>query len=442
MRIGGEQHMPEQESSTNRTGPTQRTGTTAYFDAPRPRNTLRAPAPWLVTDTSRSLETNHRITQAYIQLAQRVQTLLDPDFRPGGTSRVLNNWFSFAVHASQEAGKGMLGAHLARAVIDAAQGEPAPSVQRALARGGVSGRELLAAEKVGDTLRWFGLSHDVAASLGTLLSAANLDVLADPRTLWITTWRLARLLQDAPGTTPLESAEAVARTLEQLLLDGNVAIFSDIAGAARAYLAWRERSGGNAVKPAQVLEGFTLEEARPDEVQRAWVYALEHVKDSPLPTDFSSALPGVCGQSLLVAAFALFEEARLTVGAPERDALIAFANNYLAWCEQYDIVQSAFTPPTQLEGEVSRSALMLAMTPTLRLELGPTIAWEFSDYTATCEDRDYNFLTSKPTEHNWALFADRWPAILTSFELGYRHREGLWTMPPPLIPSLNLVEIA
>ncbi|MFY0572463.1 hypothetical protein ACN28E_52695 [Archangium lansingense] len=404
------------------------------------KNVLRAPAPWLVADTSRSLETNHRITQGYIQIAGEIQALLDPDFRPGGTSRVLCNWFAFAPHASLEAGKGMLGAYLARAIIDAAQGEPAPSVQRALDRGGLSGPDRLVAEKVADTLRWFGLSHDVAASLGTLLSAANLDVLADPRTLWITTWRVARVLHDAPGATPLEKAESVARTLEQLLLDGNVAIFGDIATAARSYLDWREHSGHNTVTPAQVVESFELDGAQADEARRAWVYALEHVKASPQPTDFASVLPDVSGRSLLVAAFALFEDARSSGNAADRDGLIAFANNYLAWHEQHNSVQPAFTPSNQREGEVSRSALMLAMTPTLRLPLGP-VAWELSDYTARQRDRDHNFLTSKPTEYNWALFVDRWPAVLNAFDVGYQHQAGLWEMPQPLIQSLNLLEL-
>ncbi len=411
---------------------------------PRPQataNTLRAPAPELVADTAHSLETNHRITQGYIHLADEVQALLDPDFRPGGSSRVLCNWFAFAPHASLEAGKGMLGASLAHAIIDAAQGEPAASVQHALDRGGLSGSERLVAEKVADTLRWFGLSHDVAASLGTLLSAANLDALADPRTLWISTYRFARLLHKAPGVTPLDKAESVVCTLEQLLLDGNVAIYGDIAGAAREYLDWRQRVGAETVTSARVVEGFALEGARSDEARRAWVYALEHVKDSPQPTDFASALPNVSGQSLVVAAFALFEDARRVSSPTDRDALIAFANNYLAWREQHDAVQPAFTPSEPRAGEVPRLALMLAMTPTLRLQLGPNVAWELSDYTATQKDRDHNFLTSKPTEYNWALFADRWPAIMNSFEVGYRHREELWKMPQPLIQSLNLLEV-
>jgi hypothetical protein len=393
-----------------------------------------------VVESAPSLKTNSRITQGYLQLVEPMQAVVDPDFRPGLPSRVLSNWFAFAPHASQEAGKGMLGAHLARAIIDAAQGEPAPSVQHALERGGLSGPERIVAEKVADTLRWFGLTHDVAASLGALLSAANIEALADPRTLWITTFRVTRLLHESTGNTPLEKAETVARTLEQLLLEGNVAIFEDIAGSGRRYLDWRQHTGPEKVTSARVLESFALEGARSEDARRAWTYAHQSVKRTPRPTSFDTELPGVNGQSLMVAAFALFEDARRApVG--DRDALIAFANNYLAWREQHDAVQPAFTPSTPKVGEVSRSTLMRAMTPTLRLPLGP-VAWEFTDYTRTLKDRDGNFLTSKPTEYNWAVFADRWPAILNAFELGYGHQEALWAMPKPLLESVPLLRSA
>lgn len=408
-----------------------------------PRNTLRgAPAHWLVNDTSRSLDINRRITQGYIQLAHRFQALVDPHFKPGAPSQVLINWFGFAPHASQEAGKGMLGAHLARAILQAAEGKTAASVRHALERGGVSGPELLVAEKIADTLSWFGLSHDVAASLGTLVCAANLDEFADPRTLWTTGRRFTRLLHDAPGPTSLERAGAVVRTLEQLLLDGNVAIYSDIGHAGREYLRWRECTGGAAVRSAHVFDSFSLEGAQLHEAQQAWVYAREHAGRTPLPTDFNSpdALPTVGGRSLLVAAFALFEDSRQATSTEERNALIAFANNYMAWHEQYNAVQPAFTPPAPLEQEVARVDVMLAMTPLLRLPLGG-VCWEFSAYTARQKERDSTLLTSKPTEYNWALFEDRWPGILDAFALGYQHPEALWAMPQPLIDSLDLFEL-
>ncbi len=40
-----------------------------------------------------------------------------------------------------------------------------------------------------------------------------------------------------------------------------------------------------------------------------------------------------------------------------------------------------------------------------------------------------------PPEYDWSAFADRWPAILDSFALGYRNRAALWTLPPPLVPE-------
>ena len=51
------------------------------------RNVLRAPANWLVADTSHSLDTNRRITQGYIQLAQELHHQMvvgHEDFDLGG----------------------------------------------------------------------------------------------------------------------------------------------------------------------------------------------------------------------------------------------------------------------------------------------------------------------------------------------------------------------
>ncbi|MFP2912709.1 hypothetical protein ACLESD_48410 [Pyxidicoccus sp. 3LFB2] len=97
-------------------------------------------------------------------------------------------------------------------------------------------------------------------------------------------------------------------------------------------------------------------------------------------------------------------------------------------------MQPAFTPAVRPATEVSRPELMQALTPLLRLGLGP-VTWTFSDYAATQRDRDSNPLTAKPTEYNWASFTDRWPAILTAFELGYRNPTALWELPPPLVPA-------
>jgi hypothetical protein len=375
------------------------------------------------------LEQNRFITTGYTRLAYAVQGLLDPGLRPGGVSTRLPNWFAFAPHASQEAGLGMLGAALARNVIDAAQGEPSPSLKHALDRAGLSGPTRLAVEKLAGALSWHGLPKDVAVSFGALLGAMNLEPLTDPRTLWTTALRLARVYLGAPGLLPLDKAEAVVRTLERLLNEGNVAIFTDVGGAGEAYLRWR--GGAGAVTPERVLGEFTLPGSRAEDARRAYGAALTQAGTWPAAPDFERLLPGTSAQSLLVAGFALYEQARQCPGPEAAAALTAAANLFLAWREQRDAVQPTFAPTVRRPDEVPRPALAQALTPLLCVRFG-TVRWNFSDYADAQRDRDSNPLTSKPTEYDWATFQERWPAILDSFGKCYARPGCLWTMPEPL----------
>ncbi|MCY1083581.1 hypothetical protein [Archangium lansingense] len=376
-----------------------------------------------------TLEDNRRITEGYIQLANAFQALLDPDFQPGGTSGVRPNWFAFAPHASQAAGKGMLSAGLARRVLDAARGRPSLSVLEALERVGLTGTLRLSVEQLSLELLVQGLPTDVAATLGALTTGMNGEALADPRTLTTTASRLAALYWSAPGMLPLDKAEAVVRTLERTLHGGNVAIFADIGGAANAYLEWRQGTGE--MEPERVLTQFALAGARPEETRLAYDYARAHAHDTPRPHAFDELFPGMEGRSLVVAAFALYERARLTNGSTEREALIAIANNYLAWREQHDAVQGAFTSAEAHADEVSRPEVMRTMTPMLVVHFG-TLKWSLADYAYAHEDRDGNPITAPPTEYGWATFWDRWPPILDSFEKGYGEPAALWVMPEPL----------
>ncbi|MCP3062618.1 hypothetical protein LXT21_27920 [Myxococcus sp. K38C18041901] len=374
------------------------------------------------------LQQNRFITQGYTHLARTLQELVDPEFHPTHGSQATPGWFAFAIHASHEAGKGMLGAAIARRIIDLAQGEALPGPARTYDRMGLTGSARQGAEKLSEALGGHGLPQDAATALGALAGAMNLEPLGDPRTLWATAHRFARLFFQAPGILPLDKAESLAITLERMLNEGNVAIFTDIGGAALRYLDWRPDTVG--VTPEHVLSDFTLAGAKPDEAQHAFTVLQGLTHQTPAPSDFARRFPGMSAMSLVVAGFALLERARQCPGPAARDALVKVANNCFAWREQADAVQPAFTPPERLPGEIPRADLTLAMTPLLRLELG-TVAWNFADYAATQRDRDANPLTSKPTEYNWALLADRWPAILTAFELGYRHPSALWTLPAP-----------
>ncbi|OJT25781.1 hypothetical protein BO221_07980 [Archangium sp. Cb G35] len=389
---------------------------------------LSAP-PARAAEGATPLEDNRRITEGYIQLANAFQALLDPEFQPGGTSGLRPNWFAFAPHASQAAGKGMLTTALARRILDAARGRPSLSVLEALERVGLTGTLRLTVEQLSLELVVRGLPTDVASALGALTTGMNGEALADPRTLTTTASRLAALYWGAPGWSPLDKAEAVVLTLERTLHGGNVAIFADIGGAANAYLAWRQSAG--VVSPERVLSEFPLAGARPEEARLAYDYARTHAQDTPRPYAFDALFPGMEGRSLVVAAFALYERARLTEDPTEREALIAVANNYLAWREQHDAVQGAFTPAEAHADEVSRPEVMRMMTPMLVVQFG-TVKWTLADYAYAHEDRDGNPMTSQPTEYSWGTFWERWPPILDSFEKGYGEPTALWVMPDPL----------
>lgn len=391
---------------------------------------LLSAAPARAAEGATPLEDNRRITEGYIQLAHAFQTLLDPEFQPGGTSGLRPNWFAFAPHASHAAGKGMFNAALARRLLDAARGRPSLSVLEALERVGLTGTVRLPVEQLALELVVRGLSTDAAAALGALTTGMNGEALADPRTLATTASRLAALYWSAPGLLPLDKAEAVVLTLERTLHGGNVAIFADIGGAANTYLEWRQ--GAGEVRPERVLAEFTLEGAKSEEARLAYDYARTHAHETPRPHAFDALFPGMDGRSLVVAAFALYERARLTEESTEREALIAVANNYLAWREQHDAVQGAFTPAEPQADEVSRPEVMRTMTPMLVVHFG-TLEWTLADYAYAHEDRDGNPLTSPPAEYGWATFWDRWPPILDSFETGYREPEALWVMPEPLV---------
>jgi hypothetical protein len=401
----------------------QATPDTAPGSAP---NTLRAPVPEFLAPVMSGqpsrLEQNRLITQGYLRIAHELQAIVEPGFRPGGVSHTMPCWFAFAPHASQEAGKGIVGAVVAHRVIDAAQGEPSSSMHQALDRTRYSFRQRVTIEALSHALSWYGLPRDVAAALASLQGAMNLEALIDPRTLWITAQRFAKLYLEAPGRDPLAKAEAVVLTLERCLNEGNVAIFTDIGGSADAYLTWRRSVGP--VPAARVLVEFSRPTSQPEEAHRAYAFALEHAQDVPQPSDFGRLLPGMSSESLVVAAFALYEQAR--------DGLIRMANNYMAYREQFHAVQPAFTPQQHHPDEVSRAELLQALTPVLCLEMG-SVVWNFTDYATTQKDRDGKPLTSKATEYNWSMFSDRWPPILQSFEFGYRSPAALWVVPRPLI---------
>jgi hypothetical protein len=376
------------------------------------------------------LEDNGRIIEGYIELATGMQSLLDPAFRPGGTSQVRPTWYGFAPHAAHAGGKGMYGAALALHLIEAAQTWPSFSVGHALDRAGVTGPSRAPIASLAQELTLQGLPTDVAASFAVLLSAVNVQVLADPRVLLSTTSRFAWIYWNTPGFWPLDKAKVIIRTLERTLHESNLAIFADIGGAGRLFLAWRQAQAG-AVTAEQVLSGFSIPGASAAEARLAYTYARAHAHDTPRPSQLDQIFPGMGWKSLLVAAFALYEEARVAPTPADRDALIAMGTTYIAWREQHDQAQPVFTPATPRADETSRAKLLEVITPTLRTEFG-TLVWTYAAFADTRPDRDGNPFTAPATEYSWALFPDRWAGILHAFNAVYLQPASVWKLPTPL----------
>ena len=381
------------------------------------------------------LEDNRTITLGYIGIAYELGGIIDPTLQPGGTSSARPNWFTFAPHASQAGGKGMYSAALARNFIAAARLQPSLSLTNALDRLGLTGVTRLQLQDLSLQLIAQGLTTDAAAALSVMTSALNVAALADARTLLATAARMGALYSSAPGLTPLDKTEVIVVTLERTLHEGNLAIFNDVGGSARLYLDWRAAATGP-ITPGRVLTEFTLVGALNTEAWQAYDYALAHAEDVPRPRRMDLLFPGMHWKSLLVAAFALYEEARLAPTPARRDALIAMGNNYVAWREQRDQAQPVFTPAGNPTDEVSRAAVLQALTPLLMTDFG-TVRWTYADYAYAQPDRDGNPLTSPPAEYSWADFWDRWNGILFAFDSAYTRPTELWVMPEPLTDPLG-----
>lgn len=381
------------------------------------------------------LEDNRTITLGYIGIAYELGGIIDPTLQPGGTSSARPNWFTFAPHASQAGGKGMYGAALARHFINTARLQPSVSLTNALDRLGLGGVLRLRLQDLSLQLIAQGLTVDAAAALSVMTSALNVEALGDVRTLMATASRMGSLYWSAPGATPLDKVEAIVITLERTLHEGNLAIYNDIGGSARLYLDWRAGATGP-ITPARVLTEFTLADAHIAEAQQAYAYAVAHAEDSPRPTRMDLLFPGMHWKSLLIAAFALYEDARLAPTPARRDALVAMGTNFVAWREQHDQAQPVFTPAGSPTDEVSRAAVLQILTPLLMTDFG-TVRWTYADYAYAQPDRDGNPLTSPPSEYSWADFWDRWNGILFAFDQAYARPTELWVMPEPLTDPLG-----
>jgi hypothetical protein len=375
------------------------------------------------------LRMNQQITQGYMQFAREVQYIVEPGFNGQSTSAI-PNWFGFAPHASNAAGHGMRAAEAGLSILNR---DIIPNNlydwSEAL---GLQGRVRQAVDLIQRALELARVPPEVAYALAAVLAGSNVDAMLDRNTARITLERMVRLYLRAPGSNPVEKAKTVLRTLDNLLAEGNRDIYRDVGGTAQRYLQFRHQTGGRPVAPARVLSCFRLEHSTPDQARRVYDFAMREISQGREPINFDRLFPGANGlNNMSVAAYALYETAgqRPRQDSVNRDKLVRFANNLMAYREQHDAVQPAFTPPRCVMNEVNRSELMYAMTPLTQLPLGGGATWRYTEFADKQRDRDGNPNTPQETERNWARFEDRWPAILSAFAQGYRNPRALWQFP-------------
>jgi hypothetical protein len=356
-------------------------------------------------ESLRYVALNRRINHDYGSFGQLFQDIIDP------TLTAYPSWFAIAPFASRGAGRAQLGADIA-----------------------------LAAARADRHLHGFMEDERLAASFLTAFASAfrheaafrgiAVSSLLDPRVFAVSQTRLVRLIAEAPGGDIIEKLGSIALTLRNLMTEGNRRIYADICGAGQDYFTWRRERGG-APSPGEVLSDF-----RPSAKEAAHIafdFALEHRNDSPLPCDFGPIFPAMRGDSspLIVAAFALYELAGQTTEIEAKNRLVAIGNNYLAYREQFDAAQPAFTPGRILEGEVDRLKLLAILTPGIDLAMRSGIwrFWEFADLHLPRRSADP--LLSIATQYNWGLFEDRMIPIIDSFRLCYSNPAAMFPPPNP-----------
>jgi hypothetical protein len=377
----------------------------------------------------RYVDLNRRINADYGRFGELFQSIIDPSFTHAGSSDAHASWFAFAAFASRGIGQAELGAQIA---LDAARayresGDPRAALARAVSPH--------AAELAAGLIEALVREQDrlAATFLAGFASACRhrgafegfaFSAILDPRVLAVGVERLLELMAEAPGSDPIERLASVALTLRNTMAEGNRRIYSDIGGAAQDYLSFRQSQSGGVT--------FSLSN-RPDLAKAAYDFAIGHLEDDPLPNRFDQLFPDLMGDTrpLVVAAFALYEQAGETPDTAAKNRCVAFANNFALYREQHEAIQPAFTPGRVLSGEVDRLKLLAIITPGIEvaLRLETWRFWEFAERHLPA--RNLHLLQARATEYNWGLFEDRWAPVVDTFGPCYRNPRAMWPAPNP-----------
>ncbi len=395
------------------------------------------------------IERNEAFNAAYQRIARGIQAVIGPGMG------VVPNWFAVGAYASPQVGRSMMAAHQTLHALELLRSRPHPtSRDQVFDELGLRGHSRQLAVAIAGSLELpagAAAATAIASFISILLAtdrATSTRGLADPRLAIAVAYRLHALLQPGGGLISqafdvlravfdgrereqiLDNLERLCRTYESLLAEGNRAIFADIGGSATAFLRLNERRGP--LEPETVLTSLRLPESSAAGSRRIYERALEHAFDRAPPTDFSGmAAPGA-GNDLVRAAFALYTLAGQTRDLDRKNAIVSFANNLVAWREQFETVQPAFTESRI--GELDRGRVLAALTPLVQVPFND-FTWKFSSFAKRQPFRDLNPLTARAGGYDWSRFPDRWPAILDAFRVAYRHGDELWRFPNPNVRS-------
>lgn len=388
---------------------------------------------------------NEAINASYQQLALGIQRVIG---RAPGT---YPNWFAVGVFASPQVGRSMVAAHQTERAVEMLRGGAGGASREEIFDAiGLRGGARRLASTIAATLEVAG-SPDGATAIASFVAimlatdrATATSALFDPRLASAVAYRLNQLLRPEIGILGglksmlgidssakdrvLDNMSKLCRTYVSLLEEGNRAIFLDIGGSAAEFLKFRENRG--APSPDEILRDLHLPESSAAGSRRVFEHALQHAFDRAPPTHFAEFAPPGRGNDLVRAAFALYTLAGKTPDLDRKNALVAHANNLIAWREQFETVQPVFTDtrPDELE----RGRVLAALTPLVQVPFS-TFTWKFSTFARRQPSRDHNPLTARTSEYDWSKFTDRWPAILDAFTAAYRKSDDIFRFPNPSV---------
>ncbi len=369
-------------------------------------------------------ELNLEINKAYVALAEQFQDIYDPERQRGPS------WYGFAPYASRQAGGSIKLAERLTNVLDNLGHAPAQNPRRE--------RELDREFPDPQDRESASIALSLLGPAPTSPEGPHTEGLGDLTYLAIAAKRLRSILARESG--PLTDRVArVARTLRNMLEDGNRRIISEIGVAGQDYLQFRQ---GRSPTPDQVLDGFTVSDtpAQPDQARGIYRVMERAVQgNGPLLTDWDEQFPPdrpLDRSNFIVASFAAYEAARLEPDARIKNRWIEQAGILMAFREQNDIVQAAFEDSASLE-EVPRSAVMKMVTPWTKLSTH-NFDWSFRRYAAqSLPPADNNPLTPRAAEYSWGDFSTRWGGVLDFFSQVFQDPGTIWPMPSP-DPSVPL----